>query len=282
MISEYIFEQHPCFSKEAHERVGRIHIPVAPRCNIQCAYCERKICSNLAIQHPGWARKRISPEEALELVHTSVRSHPLDEKEDTYPFVVGVAGPGDPLENDDTFKALNMIRRHYPKLMLCLSTNGLLLSRKLPDLIDIGISALTITVNAHHPEIAHQIYRWVRYEGKTYRGLKAAEILISKQKEGIQEVINAGLSLKVNTVLIPGINDRQMTSLARYLKDLNVELMNIMPLIPAGELKDHDAPDCDQLRNIRLECEAILPQFHWCKQCSADIIHLPPNNARRG
>ena len=27
--------KHPCFSKEAHGKFGRIHLPVAPRCNIQ-------------------------------------------------------------------------------------------------------------------------------------------------------------------------------------------------------------------------------------------------------
>jgi hypothetical protein len=32
----------PCFSEEAQGRPGRIHLPVAMVCNIQCRYCTRK------------------------------------------------------------------------------------------------------------------------------------------------------------------------------------------------------------------------------------------------
>ena len=36
------FSNHPCFSKDAHKKYGRIHLPVAPRCNMQCNFCNRK------------------------------------------------------------------------------------------------------------------------------------------------------------------------------------------------------------------------------------------------
>ena len=38
-----IIEQHPCFNDEAHDSKGRIHLPVAPKCNIQCNFCEHKM-----------------------------------------------------------------------------------------------------------------------------------------------------------------------------------------------------------------------------------------------
>jgi len=220
----------------------------------------------------------MSAEEALELVHTSVRTHPMNKKNNAYPFVVGVAGPGDPLENTTTFKALKLIHQCYPYLTKCISTNGLRLSEKLTQLIDAGVSALTVTVNAWDPEAARQIYQWVRLNGITYRGEDAADLIIEKQMCGIKKAICAGIALKVNSVLIPGINDRHMVSLAERLKGLGVKLMNIMPLIPSGKLKFHPAPGCEELRNIRLACEEILPQFWWCKQCSADIVHFPPED----
>ena len=38
---------HQCFSEQAHFAFGRIHIPVAPLCNIKCNYCSRKYdCAN--------------------------------------------------------------------------------------------------------------------------------------------------------------------------------------------------------------------------------------------
>lgn len=34
-------DHHPCFNAGARHRVGRIHLPVAPKCNMQCNYCNR-------------------------------------------------------------------------------------------------------------------------------------------------------------------------------------------------------------------------------------------------
>ena len=95
-----IMRGHPCFNEQAHERVGRVHLPVAPRCNIQCAFCERRICANLTMQHPGWMRQLLSPAEAVERVRCLAHPRPGEN------FVVGVAGPGEPLKNSGTFEAL--------------------------------------------------------------------------------------------------------------------------------------------------------------------------------
>src|SRR5664279_3378692 len=62
-----ILKSHPCFSKEAHTRFGRIHLPVAPACNIQCRYCIRKYdCANES--RPGITSRVMTPYEALDRV----------------------------------------------------------------------------------------------------------------------------------------------------------------------------------------------------------------------
>jgi nitrogen fixation protein NifB len=83
----------------------------------------------------------------------------------------------------------------------------------------------------------------------------------------------------VNTVLIPGVNDRHVGALARRLKELGVPLMNLIPLIPGGKMRDHRAPTCDELRIARDECEQMLPQFRLCEQCRADVIRFPHANS---
>jgi nitrogen fixation protein NifB len=230
---------------------------------------------NLTMQHPGWTHKLISPSEATELVHQLACSRSAGGDKKGHRFVVGVAGPGEPLENRETFETLDLINRHYPDLIKCVSTNGLLLEQKLPLIIDSGVKALTVTVNAPDCEVGEQIYTWVRDNGKIYRGHDAAKILIANQMRGIQAALEAGLAIKVNTVLIPGMNDECMKRLTITLKELGVRLMNIIPLIPSGRMKHHRAPTCSELRKIRLECEEVVPQFWWCKQCSADIVHFP-------
>ena len=59
-------DRHPCFNREAHGRFGRIHLPVAARCNIVCGFCDRRYaCVNES--RPGVTAVLLSPEEACEL-----------------------------------------------------------------------------------------------------------------------------------------------------------------------------------------------------------------------
>ncbi len=260
---------HPCFDAEAHDRVGRVHLPVAPRCNIQCNFCERKVCATVTGQHPGWARRLLSVEEAVALVDSVVVAHPSSD------FVVGVAGPGDPLANEETFDTLGAIHRRHPEIVKCISTNGLLLAERLPELLAVGASALTVTINAASSAVAGKIYSWVRYRGKTYRGEQAASLLMQKQIEGVKASLAAGLSVKVNTVLVPGVNDEHLAAIAMRLGRLGVSLMNVMPLIPAGKMRDRHSPTCNELISARDTCEAFVPQFRRCEQCRADTVCLP-------
>jgi nitrogen fixation protein NifB len=260
---------HPCFNEDAHGRVGRVHLPVAPHCNIRCRFCERVVCVHLAAQHPGWARELLSPQEALERVAHLVRAKPGER------FVVGVAGPGEPLANEETFEALALVHQAFPYLAKCLSTNGLRLQEALPRLLEAGVTSLTVTVNAPDAEVGEQIYAWVRCDGQTYRGREAAALLLERQRSGIRAALDAGLAVKVNTVLIPGVNEAHVGRLARQLSELGVHLMNLMPLIPGGLMAERRAPTCEELRQARDECARWLPQFRLCEHCSADVIRFP-------
>lgn len=262
-----IMEQHPCFNDESHDRVGRIHLPVAPHCNIQCNFCEHKMCTD--IQHPGWASRLLSVAEAVNLIQSVVNERQACD------FVVGIAGPGDALANDQTFQTLALIHNRYPQIVNCLCTNGLLLEDKLEEITAAGVRALTVTVNAPDSTVGKDIYSWVRYQRTVYRGEEAAALLIEKQFSGIGKALHAGLFVKVNSVLIPGVNDQHMTELALRLREMGISLMNIMPLIPSGKMKNLRAPTCDELIEARRTCEEIIPQFHRCEQCRADVVYLP-------
>ena len=264
-----IATQHPCFCDEAHYRVGRIHLPIAPRCNIQCNFCERNMCATEAIQHPGWAAKLLSVEEAVKLVRRVMLAR------DDANFVVGVAGPGDPLANDQTFDTLRLIHQEYPHLLMCVCTNGLLLEDRLEELGACGVKAITVTVNAPSSDTGKHVYSWVRHNGITYRGEEAAALLISRQLSGLRKAAASGFSVKVNTVLIPGVNDEKMPELAWEAREAGATVMNVMPLIPCGKMRELRAPTCEELTAARRACDGIIPQFHRCEQCRADVIYLP-------
>jgi nitrogen fixation protein NifB len=78
----------------------------------------------------------------------------------------------------------------------------------------------------------------------------------------------------VNSVLVPGVNDHQMTLIAQKVKKLGAFVMNIMPLIPQAELAAIVPPSESMLAEVRRANEGIIGQFAHCKQCRADAVGL--------
>lgn len=258
--------EHPCYDKTAQHKYGRIHLAVAPKCNIQCNFCVREFdCVNES--RPGVTSKVLSPEEALEKTRQIVADYPFIK-------VVGIAGPGDPLANDATFETFELIKKEFPELTLCMSTNGVLLPEKLQDLVRVGVSTLTVTVNAIDPEIQAKIVNHIVYHGKVYRGVEAAEIQIKNQLDGIKAAIDAGMVVKVNTVLIPGINDKHVIEIARKLNELGVYIMNVMPLINQGAFANIEPPTAEERKAVQEACEPYVTQMRHCRQCRADAYGL--------
>lgn len=258
--------EHPCYDKTAQHKYGRIHLAVAPKCNIQCNFCVREFdCVNES--RPGVTSKVLSPQEALEKTRQVVADYPFIK-------VVGIAGPGDPLANDATFETFELIKKEFPELTLCMSTNGLLLPEKLQDLVRAGVSTLTVTVNAIDPEIQAKIVDHIVYHGKVYRGVEAAEIQVKNQLDGIKAAVDAGLVVKVNTVLIPGINDKHVIEIARKLNELGVYIMNVMPLINQGAFANIEPPTAEERKAVQEACEPYVMQMRHCRQCRADAYGL--------
>jgi nitrogen fixation protein NifB len=272
---------HPCYSEEAHHHFARMHVAVAPACNIQCNYCNRKYdCASES--RPGVVSERLTPEQAVRKVLAVAAEVPSLS-------VVGIAGPGDPLANPvQTFETLEGLRRAAPDLRLCLSTNGLALPDHVERLAALGVHHLTVTVNALDPRIAAGIYRWIHWRGERLHGEEAAAILIGRQLAGLARAVELGILCKVNSVVIPGVNDRHLPVLARYLKSIGVFVHNVMPLISAPEhgthfgLSGQRGPTPAELEEVQRACEVDARVMRHCRQCRADAVGLLSNdvNAR--
>lgn len=256
---------HPCFDEKAHNRVGRMHIPVAPACNIKCRYCYRDIGGT--DNRPGVAYKILNPVEALEAVERVIG-------EDKSIKVIGVAGPGDALANEATFESLRLIHNKFPGLKKCISTNGLLLAEKVDALSSAGVSTISVTVNAVKPEVGREFYKSAYLNGKIYRD-KAFDALSARQLLGIKIAARKGIVVKINTVLVPELNGNHIEDIAIEMKKLGASLMNIMPLKPIAEMSSYRAPTCFDLEKARYSAEKHIPQFRACKQCRADAVGIP-------
>ncbi|HEY5716377.1 MAG TPA: nitrogenase cofactor biosynthesis protein NifB [Psychromonas sp.] len=265
--------QHPCYSNDAHHKYARMHLPVAPACNIQCNYCNRKYdCANES--RPGVVSELLTPEQALLKAQAVAGAIPQLS-------VIGIAGPGDPLANPErTFKTLELIREAMPDIKLCISTNGLTLSDHIDELVRLGVDHVTVTINALDEVVAAQIYKWIYYKGRRYEGVEAGRILIERQIAGIAALSKAGVLTKVNSVLIPGINDGHLPELSRELRRNNVFLHNIMPLISKPEhgtffgMVGQREPTNEELDQVRELSGGNVSQMKHCQQCRADAVGM--------
>jgi nitrogen fixation protein NifB len=262
---------HPCFYAGAKGKYGRIHLPVAPSCNIQCAYCRRDHdCPNE--NRPGVTHGVISPEEASERLEQALEEMP-------HISVAAVAGPGDAFcDPERTLKAFELIRRKNPDIALCVSTNGLNIKDSIPNLRDLHVEYVTITINAVDSNIAARLHPWINLDGKIIRGAEAAQILMSRQIEAICRLKDAGITVKVNSVVIPEINESHMLFLAKKMGSLNVDLMNFLPLIPlAGtEMENKVPPSEEQMRKLRQRASPYVQQMHHCTRCRSDAVGRIP------
>ena len=260
--------EHPCFCEDAHHSFARMHLPVAPRCNIQCNYCNRKFdCSNES--RPGVTSVVLEPQQALQKVKAVKEAIPQLS-------VIGIAGPGDPLANEATFESLELIGKEMPGLTLCVSTNGLALPDCAQRLYDLGVRFVTVTMNCMDPEIGAKIYDAVVFDGKKYSGVEGAEILRDRQIEGIKKCVALGMLVKINIVMIPDINDSHIPDLVAYVRSLGIYMVNILPLIPVEGTKFSDlrAPTPLERRDMMDRCGLDGRMMRHCRQCRADAIGL--------
>jgi len=263
-----MLSSHPCYNEEAHRKYARMHVPVAPRCNIQCNYCNRKYdCSNES--RPGVTSEVLTPEEAADkIAYVKERIPELK--------VIGIAGPGDALANKETFRTLELVKERFPDLTLCISTNGLMLPEYVQRLYDLNVRFITVTINACDPSVSERIYSTVIWDGKRLTGRPAAEKLLEKQLEGIKKSADLGILVKVNIVMIPEINKDHIPDLVRKVKSLGAHIVNILPLIPVEGTKFAHlrAPTPEERKKMMDECSADAKMMRHCKQCRADAIGL--------
>lgn len=262
-------DRHPCFNPAVKGQFGRVHLPVAPRCNIKCNYCNRKYdCVNES--RPGVTSSVLAPDQALMYMKKVLEKEPRI-------TVAGIAGPGDPFANpEETMATLRLIRARFPDMILCLASNGLAIGPYIDELADLDLSHVTITVNGVDPEITQHIYGFVRDGNLHFYGIQAAELLLSRQKEAIVRLKARGITVKVNTIVIPGINDTCIEEIARTMQAMGVDLLNCMALFPNVDtpFADIAQPDKKTMAHIRNAAERYLPQMRHCTRCRADAVGL--------
>lgn len=260
---------HPCFDFEARHEHARVHLPVAPKCNIQCNFCDKKSgCQNE--NRPGVSTEILSPEQAL--VYFNRLTTRLSNIS-----VVGIAGPGDAFATPEiTLETLRLIKQEYPSMLFCIATNGLNVMPYIDSLVHYGVTHVTVTVNAVDPGVGEKIYAWAHDDKNIYRGRKAAELLIGRQLAVIKRLCAEGIVVKVNTVVVPGVNDEHVVEVAKVAGSLGAEIFNAMPIYPlAGtEFADVEPLSSVDISRLQKQCGLYVKQMSHCQRCRADAAGL--------
>ena len=182
---------------DQHGRVVRdLRISVTPRCNFKCFYCDPL----------GHGRK-----DPLGTISVADVRHVLTAAANLGMESVRFTG-GEPL-----------LRKELPEMVatakelgiedVALTTNASLLKRRLPDLLAAGLDRVNISLDAVDPDAFRQATKGGN---------------IKQVWEGIDAVMAAGLHpVKLNTVMIRGINDGELLALAELSKNLPIHVRYI-------------------------------------------------------
>ena len=260
---------HPCFEAEAKHKYGRAHLPVAPSCNVQCNYCNRKFdCVNES--RPGVSSVILSPAQAVDYLKTLTSIHPNIS-------VAGIAGPGDPFANaQETMETIRLIRKNFRDMIICLSTNGLEISKYINELYENEVSHVTITINAIDPVILSEIFSWVRFNKRVYRGIEAGELILEKQLEAVELLKQKGITVKINSIILPGINDKHIPLVAERVAEFGADTFNCIPVYRNKEtvFEEIEVPNTEMIKSIQNEVSKYIKPMKHCARCRADSAGL--------
>ena len=268
IVSEYPFNHHPCYSNDRRSLWHRIHLPVAPVCNIKCAYCSHSIGASCHTPVPGYSRRIMIPQEAVAKLRVEIKKNPLLR-------IAAVSGPGEPLANPETFETLTRIREEWKDLAICLSTNGTLLERYIDWMKEMKVDTVTVSMSTSNSLTAAKIYEWARLGDEILIGETMAARIINAQLKGITKASDAGIHIKVNSILIPELNMDDMVPLAQAISDAGAVLHNIIPLVPNDMFVNYRPPSKEELLKARKEASSFMKQFSHCKQCRSDVVGIP-------
>jgi nitrogen fixation protein NifB len=86
---------------------------------------------------------------------------------------------------------------------------------------------------------------------------------------------DAGVTVKINTVLVPGVNDGHVGDIARAVSGVGAYIYNLIPLIPQHKLAHIPPPDCAEIERAREDAGEYVKVFRHCQHCRADAVGVP-------
>jgi len=190
--------------------ISYLRVSITDRCNYRCIYCKPEEQFEF-IPHEEILRY----EEIVEIIEEAVNLGVSK---------VRITG-GEPLARKGVIDFIKKLREIKKLEDISLTTNGFFLSEYAERLKDAGLNRVNISLDS----LQEEKYKKITRGGSLETALK-----------GIDSALKAGLlPIKINTVLIRGINDDEVEDFVRLTleRPLNIRFIELMP---SGEkLKDN-------------------------------------------
>jgi len=172
--------------------IDYIRVSVTSRCNFRCLYC----MPNTPFE---WEPHEniLSYEEMFEFLRLAI---------DEGVKKIRITG-GEPLLRKDLYKFINMLYSYKPSLDLALTTNGYYLKEQAKQLKEAGLKRVNISLDSLKNEVAKKI---------------AQKDVLDRVLEGIDEAIKVGFKVKLNSVIMKGINENEIIDLLEFAKNKGV------------------------------------------------------------
>ncbi len=188
--------------------------------------------------------------------------------------MVAITGPGDPLAVPaPTLHTLRLVREKYPDVSLCLTTTGLGGDELAEELAEIGLSHITVLVDAVAPEVAEKLYAWIRPSTRTVPLSEGAVLLMNEQARAVTAFRKAGIPVKVNTTVYPGYNAGHVEEIAKAMALLGADIMAVVPFCPEGESEEFPGePSVELLATVRNRAARHIDLMPAWEKCGESIV----------
>lgn len=250
-------------STGAKRQAGGLRLPVAPRANNRIRFASTQLS----------APAMLPPEALAWLDEVLGQGKPV--------AAVEIAGPGDPLATPEaTLETLRLVRQKHPQLSLSLTTLGIGGEQYGEIMAALGVTRVTMLVDAMDPVVAEKLYAWIRPANKTVPLAKAVAILLAEQATAVSAFKRAGIEVVINTTVYPGYNEAEVEKIASFMAALDVKTMIISPFTStAGEdslLPEPDRKLMAKLRRHAAQHLSILAPQETTEPGGADAGAAPP------
>lgn len=218
-------ETAPSLIDTFQRRITYLRLSVTDRCDLRCQYCMPERMQFLP-------RAEVLSLEELHKVATAFIDRGVTK--------IRLTG-GEPLVRRDMIDLVRAIGRRIGDGLeeLTLTTNGTRLSEFAEDLFDAGVRRVNVSLDTLDP---------VKFEELSRRDR------LSQVLKGIAAAKAAGLSIKINTVALKGVNEHEIANIIAWAHGEGYEatLIEVMPLGEVdGDRIDHYLP----LTQVRSDLE---------------------------